>query len=159
MARVPPGGVSLSAGLDLQRTGPCHEDLDKQVQPVRLPPELRHRPGRGGHQNRTALTLFSFTVRGHGGLEHSLLSVLTSDQQPAGRRLAMTADVTLVDAFVGSGNLMDGHVTRGVRPDEGVVFIERGWEVGGGALCFTAQSDVISRHHGEERTLQDHQCI
>ena len=79
---------------------------------------------------------------------------LTCDSDPAGWRLSMTADATLVEAFIRLGNMVDGHVTCRLSPDEGAIFIEISWEVGG--LCFTGQSDIISLHHREDRTLQDH---
>lgn len=68
----------------------------------------------------------------------------------------MTADVTLVEAFIRPGNMLDGHVTCRLFSDEDAIFEESSWEVGGSGLCFTEQSDVISLHHREDRTLQDH---
>ena len=72
----------------------------------------------------------------------------------------MTADVTRVEAFIRPGNMVEGHVTRRLSPDGGAIFIESSREVGGSGLCsifyLTAQSDVISLHHREGRTLQDH---
>ena len=82
-------------------------------------------------------------------------NLLTCDRDPAGWRLSNTADGALVEAFIRPGNMVDGHVTCRLSPDEGVIFIETSWEVGG-RLCFTGQSEVFSLHHREDRTLQDH---
>ncbi|KAF3698282.1 hypothetical protein EXN66_Car013963 [Channa argus] len=68
----------------------------------------------------------------------------------------MTADVTLVEAFIRLGNMVDGHVTCRLSPDEGAIFIEISWELGGRPLCLTVQRDIMSLHHREDRTLQDH---
>ena len=87
------------------------------------------------------------------------LDVLTCDSDSAGGRLSMSPDATLVEAFIRLGNMADGHVTRRLSPDEGSVFIEIGWGVGGSGLYFTVQSDVVSLHHREDGTLQDHWLI
>lgn len=84
------------------------------------------------------------------------VKLLTCDVDPAGWRLSTTADVTLVEAFIRLGNMVDGHVTCRLSPEEGAIFIEISWELGGRALCLTVQSDIMSLHHREDRTLQDH---
>lgn len=51
---------------------------------------------------------------------------------------------------------MDGHVIRGLPPHERAVSIESGGEVGGGASCYTVQSEVMALHHRVDWALQDH---
>lgn len=82
------------------------------------------------------------------------LNLLTCDRDPAVWRLSITDGVTLVESFIRPGNMVDGHVTCRLSPDEGAIFIESSWEVGG--LCCTGESEIISLHHREDRTLQDH---
>jgi len=61
--------------------------------------------------------------------------ILTFNRDPAGWRLSMTTDVTPVEAFIRAGHMVEGHVTFGLSPDEGAIFIESSWEVGGSGLC------------------------
>ena len=78
------------------------------------------------------------------------------DSDPAGSRHSVTAGVTLVEAFIRLGNVVDGHVTCGFGPNEEAIFIETSRQVGRGWSCFAAQSDIFPLRHRENRTLQDH---
>jgi len=62
------------------------------------------------------------------------VKLLTCDREPAGWRLSMTADGAPVEAFIRPGNRVEGHVTCRLSPDEGAIFIESSWEVGGRGL-------------------------
>lgn len=84
--------------------------------------------------------------------------ISTFHQQPAGRRLVFS-DATFVGTFVRLGKIVDGHVTCRLSPNEGNIFKKLSWEEEGSILCFTAQSDVISLHHWEDRSPQDHWFI
>ena len=92
-------------------------------------------------------------------LKSTLTFDITCDKQPGGWRLSQASDVTLVDSFIRLGDMVDGHVTCGRRPDKSAIFIEISLEVGGRRLTFTEQSGVLSRLHREDGTLQDHWSI
>lgn len=87
-----------------------------------------------------------------------LSSCFTYDEQPAGWRLSHT-HVTLVDAFMRLGDIIDDHVTSRLSTNNRVIFVESCWEGGLSVLCFTEQSNIISLHHGEDGTLQDYRSI
>ena len=88
------------------------------------------------------------TVRNHN---------LTSDSQPALYWCSSSRYVTPVESFIRSGDPVDRHVSCRAAPDQKTVFIEISSETGGGSLLFSApQCDVLSLHHRDSRTVQDH---
>lgn len=85
--------------------------------------------------------------------------MLTSPQQPDGRRLSVFSDVTFVDTFIRLGEIADGHVSGRRHPNEGTSLKKCSWEVGGAVLISTVQSDVHSLRHRVGGTLQDRRFV
>lgn len=77
--------------------------------------------------------------------------MFTFNKQPAGRRPISLAELTPVDTFIGFREVMDGHVTSSPVTNKESISKKTGREFGGGAVCFTLQSDIFPLLHWDGR--------
>lgn len=78
------------------------------------------------------------------------------DSHPALWRFSRSLNAALVEAFIGLGNIVDGHLSRRAGPSVETVFIKISREIASFPLP-AQQSHRLSLCHRKSRTLQNHQ--